>query len=149
MARRGFYVDFKVPELEQELAKIGAYDTKTAARVEEAISTSTKNVAVGAKRRVAVRTGKLKKSIRASFNQKTMTGIVAAKAPYAHLIEFGAKPRTVKPNKQKALAIDEFGLRRYAKEARIPARVERPYLRPAFEEEKPNLIKNVKDAVNP
>lgn len=147
MAGRGFYVNFKVPEIAQALKQIDNYDGKTRLKVEEAVSTSTKAIRKGAIKRIRSATGYLKKHTVSNFIKKDIVGAIRAKAPHAHLVEFGARAATTKPKKEKALTIDEFGLRRYAKVAKIPARVERPYMRPAYEDEKPNLIKKLSQAV--
>ena len=151
---RGFRVYFDVPELEQTLGQLKAYDGKAALKVEEAVSTSTKNIAKGARQRVPVRSGKLKKSIRSRFDKRAVTGYVQARQPHAHLVEFGAKGATVEPKSKKALKIPwsggmGVGGTYFAASAKIPARKERPFMRPAFEDEKPELIKALKEAVKP
>lgn len=128
MAGRGFSVNFKCPELQNVLQNIEKYNTKQAVKVEEAVKSSTKVIGAGAKQRVPVRTGNLKKSIRSSFDIRKIQGTVKAKAPHAHLVEFGAKAHPAK---------------------NIPKRTEKPYLRPAFENEKPALIKAITEAVKP
>jgi len=145
VAGRGFGVTFSVPEIKDAVAKIGTYDTKTAAKVEQAIANSTGAIAKGAKSRVPVKTGKLKKKISSQFDRGTLTGRVAAKTSYAHLVEFGAKAASVKPVQKKALLFKGG----YSAKANVPARTEHPYMRPSFEQEKPNLIRNVKEAVKP
>jgi pectin methylesterase-like acyl-CoA thioesterase len=149
---RGFQVNFSVPELSEAIAQIGAYDGRTAAKVEKAVQTATKNIGAGARRRVPVKSGDLKKSISTRFDSKSITGYVAARKPHAHLVEFGAKGATEKPETKKALKIPSPGLgvaSMYAASADIPARREHPYMRPSFEDEKPNLIRGVKEAVKP
>lgn len=125
---KGFYVNFKVTELNDVLKDMGKYDAKTAMKIEAAVSTSTKAIGKGARQRVAVDSGDLRKSIRTSFNTQKVTGTISAKQYYAHFVEFGAK---AVPSRN------------------IPKRSERPYMRPAFEQEKPNLIKAVTEAVKP
>lgn len=144
---KGFQVKFSVPELQQAMDKISAYDGRTAGKIEEAVSASTKAISKGAKQRVPVRSGKLKKSIGSRFDKKTVAGYVSAKTPYAHLVEFGAKTRTI--TSKSPMMIDENGIRRFAMSAKIPKRNEKPYMRPAFEDERPNLIKNITQAVKP
>ncbi|MEG0798700.1 MAG: HK97 gp10 family phage protein [Acidaminococcaceae bacterium] len=145
----GFRVNVKVPELNDAIAKLGTYSGKMALKVEEAISDSTKSIGQGAKNRVPVARGTLKKSIRTKFNKKTCTGEVYAKAQHAHLIEFGVKASIAKPTDKKVMAIDVQGQRFFRRKANIPARSARPFMRPAFEDEKPNLIRNVEKAVRP
>lgn len=149
MAGRGFYINFKVPELQEELAKMNAYDGAAADRVENVISDSTKSIGQGTRRRMRVRSGGTKKSIRSNFDRRKLTGTVRVRKPHAHILEFGAKAAVVRPEKKKALVIDEFGLRNYATEAHIPRRAAYPSLGPSFEDEKPNLIRGVKKAVRP
>jgi len=141
----GFRVNFSVPELSDAISSLSAFDGKSAAKVEDAISSSTKAIAKGAKNRVPVRTGALKKKISSRFDKGSLTGYVSAKTPYAHLVEFGAKAASIKPVTKKALLFKGG----YSAKANIPARAARPYMRPSFEEEKPNLIRNVKEAVKP
>jgi len=125
---RGFYVNFKVPELQEAIAKIGSYNTKTAMKIEDAVNRATKGISKGARQRVSVASGDLKKSIRSRFDKKTITGYVAAKEYYAHFVEFGAKANA---------------------KHHIPKRAERPFMRPAFEDYKPTLIREITEAVRP
>lgn len=144
-----FRVSMSVPEIGQTLNQIGLYDRKAALAVEQAVQSSTKAIGAGARQRVPVRSGALKKKIATRFENKGVTGIVAAKTPYAHLVEFGAKAVVIKPVNKKAMRIDENGIRRFATEVHVPQRAERPFLRPAFEDEKPALLKNLAKAVQP
>ena len=149
-----FNVYMDVPELQKTLDQIKAFDGKSRLKIEEAVSTSTKNIAKGARQRVPVRSGKLKKSIRSRFDKRAVTGYVQARQPHAHLVEFGAKGATVEPKSKKALKIPwsggmGVGGTYFAASAKIPARKERPFMRPAFEDEKPELIKALKEAVKP
>ena len=130
---RGFRVNFSVPEVKQTLNSISAFNARAALKIEDAVSKSTKAIRAGAARRVRRRTGALKKAIRSRFDKKSVIGYVSAKQPYAHLIEFGAKPHPAK---------DPRTGRPYT--SYTP---EMPFMRPAYEEEKPNLIRNLKEAV--
>ncbi len=142
---RGFRVTFSVPELGETLAQINAYDGRTATKIENVVQNSTDNIKDGVKRRAP---GSLKKATSARFDRRTVSGYVAVKKPHAHLVEFGAKAATVKPKTKKALTVpgSESG---FAMKARIPVRREQPFTRPAFEDEKPNLVKGLKEAVKP
>jgi HK97 gp10 family phage protein len=151
---RGFQINYKVPEIQQALNNISAYDGKTRLKIEEAISQSTKAIAAGAKQRVPVRTGNLKKTIKSSFDRGTATGYVKAGKylgsqsggyPYAHLVEFGTKPHTIVAKNAKALSIRGG----FIEQVNHPGAQEHPFMRPAFEQEKPNLIRNVTQAVKP
>ncbi|SMC63239.1 HK97 gp10 family phage protein [Sporomusa malonica] len=152
---RSFYVNFKVPELKEALSNIGKYDVKTAVEIEQAVSESTKAIGKGARSRVPVRSGNLKKKIRTSFNVKKVEGTIAAKSSYAHLPEFGAGTATVKPGPgKKALTIGGMsygplmpGQKHFAASAKIPARKKQPYMQPSYEAEVPTLIRRVTQAV--
>ena len=149
---RGFRINMSVPELGAAINSISAYDGKAALGIENAVQSSTKAIGAGMRRRVSVKTGTLKKRIRTRFSRGKfgrglIQGEAAAVTPYAHLVEFGAKAVTVRPKKAKALAIDAFGYRRYATQAVIPARRAKPFARPAFEDEKPNLVRAIAEAV--
>lgn len=149
---RGFRINMSVPELGQALGQISAYDGKAALGIENAVQSSTKAIGAGMRRRAPVKTGNLKKKIRTRFGRNkfgrgTIQGEAAAVTPYAHLVEFGAKATVVRPKTKKAMTIDAFGYRRYAKVANIPIRRERPFARPSFEDEKPNLIRAIGEAV--
>lgn len=149
MAGRGFYVNFRVPEIHQAIAQIGAYNGKARRKIENAVSQSTKAIKKGALRRIHNHSGYTKKHTVSSFNKNKIEGAIRAKSPHAHLAEFGHKGGIAKPRSKKAMVIDEFGLRRYAKSARIPAVKERPFMRPAYEDEKPHLLSELKEAVQP
>ena len=151
---RGFRVNFSVPELGQALDQINKYDGKSRMGIENAVQNSTKAIGTGMRQRVSVVSGRLRKRIRTRFSANKygrglIEGAAAAVTPYAHLVEFGAKATIVRPKNKKALAIDAYGYRRYATKAVIPARRARPYARPAFEAEKPNLIRAISEAVKP
>ena len=123
MAGRGFYVNFKVPELSAVVNNIHRYSTATAVRVENVIQGSTKAIRKGVLRRINDKTGYLRKHTTSNFSKLKLEGVVREKAPHAHLVEFGHKGPAPAP--------------------------EHPTMRPAFEEERPNLIKGLAEAVKP
>jgi HK97 gp10 family phage protein len=123
MAGRGFYVNFKVPELDQAVKDIGKYDAKTALKIENQIQESTRNIRRGVLSRIHDVSGYLRKHTTSNFNRLKLEGVVREKAPHAHLVEFG-----------------------HAGPAPAP---EHPTMRPAFEEERPNLIRGLSEAVKP
>ena len=52
-----------------------------------------------------------------------------------------------KHGKPAALRIIDTAAVRFAARAVIPKRAKRPFIRPSYEEERPNLIKRLKEAV--
>ncbi|MBP2638439.1 MAG: hypothetical protein H6Q72_4346 [Firmicutes bacterium] len=123
---RGFRINFSVPELKTAMANISAYDGRTAGKIEDAVKKATVNVSKGARQRVAVDTGDLKKNIRSRFDKKTVTGYIIAKTWYAHFVEGGAKAC---PSRN------------------IPARAPKPFMKPAIDKAKPELIRDIEQAV--
>lgn len=144
-----FYAQVDRTELNKALKQVAFYDGKARMRVEEAVSSGTKRVAADARRKVAKRTGGLRKSIKSSFKRKGCTGIVKALSPVAHLIENGVKTSIAEPQKKKVLRIDANGVRRYTRWAMIPRRRARPFMKPAYDENVGKIIDDIKKAVKP
>lgn len=120
---RGFRVRFDCPELRNVLANMDRYNTRQAVKIENAVQSSTKAIKKGILRRIHDSTGYLRQHTVSSFNKNTVTGVIKEKAPHAHLVEFGHGGPAPAP--------------------------EHPTMRPAYEDEKPNLIRNLAEAVRP
>ena len=127
MAGRAFRVSVKISELGNVLKDFAKYDETSQNKLRSAVKNTTKNIMAGTIRRagsvVKVRSGNLINGIGMDYNNATNIGQVKAKSPHAHLIEFGHKGPT--------------GAKPY------------PILRPSFEQEKPNFIESVTEAVKP
>ena len=136
-------------ELQEALKSISIYDAKSRLRIEAAVEKSVKEMARLAKSRVPVESGALRKSVFSSFHKIGCVGYFGAKAPHAHLVEFGVKAATVKPKKKEALRTADASLIRFSEKAKIPARGGRPFVRPSYEQERPELIREIKKAVQP
>lgn len=135
-------------DLTKAMSSISAWDGETRLAIENALQDSTKNIARGAKQKVAQCSGKLKKSIKTGFDRRKPEGLVKAKTPYAHIVEFGAKAHIVRAKNKKALSISAGGDLLLRKSAKIPARKGRPFIKPAFDAEEPKLISNMKKVLN-
>lgn len=151
---RGFRVRYKVPELQEALKSISAYDSKTAAEIENTVYESTKNIHTEARRLVPVQSGDLKKRISWRFNKLKVTGTVAARRPHAHLVEFGAAAATEIPTRKKALTLGGKtygpllpGHTHFAAKVDIPKRQAKPFMDPSYKKEVPNLIHNLKRVI--
>ncbi|CQR73305.1 hypothetical protein SOV_50880 [Sporomusa ovata DSM 2662] len=127
MGKKSFYVNLATPELKKVLKNMERYDTETQAKLRTAVRTATSDVLKGSMRRAPIRTGKIKANITMEYDSTKNTGIVKAKSPHAHLIEYGHAGPTPASK-------------------RTP---EHPFMRPAFEQAKPGLIKAVDSAVKP
>jgi len=148
MAGKNFYVNFELRGWDRAIKEINKYDTRTAMKIEDAISKSTKAIRKGAANRIHNVSGDLKKHTTSSFNKLKLEGTVRAKSPTAHLVEFGAKAVVMKA-KDTVMINDTYGIRRYFVEAHIPARAAHPFMAPAYNDQRPILIKDLKDAVQP
>lgn len=143
-------------ELQKALRNIRAYDGKSRLRLEAALQSGVKAIQKGAQNRVRQRSGRLKKSIFSRLQRNTMTGYVGAKAPHAHLQEFGAKAtrvdmKRVAGKRAKAMRFRLPGVNYYvfSHAVDIPRRMARPFMQPAFESARPGIVKSFADAVKP
>lgn len=148
-----FVITAKSEGLGECLKDISKYNARCRLAVEDALRRGTKQVAKGARRRVPVDSGGLKKSITSSFKTTTLVGYARAKKPHAHLVEFGAKGvDNVRPKKGKYLRIPTSELTRYKGNAKyifvksvdIPERKPRPFMIPAFRDNESKIVADVK-----
>lgn len=132
-------------ELQDALNSISAYDGKARLRIEAAVEKTVKEMSRLAREKVPVKSGGLKKSIFSSFQKRGCTGYFGAKAPHAHLIELGTDSYRVKPKNKKWLKFNDGHT--YTKWSNIPSRRGRPFIRPAYEQERPAFIRRLAEAV--
>lgn len=142
-----FYIKADDSAINKALRQISVFDGKTRLKVERAVKNGTQAVGRAARKNVPVKTGALRKSIKTSFKSRAIVGEAKAMSPVAHLIEYGAKSAIIMPKNKKALTIDDYGVRRYAAKARIPARRAHPFLKPAYDAKRDKIIKDVEEAV--
>ncbi|MDR3565580.1 MAG: HK97 gp10 family phage protein [Negativicutes bacterium] len=140
-----FTINLGIGDLQRSLGAFQTYDAQTQARLQSTVQSSTSAIMLGAKRRARVRSGQLVKNITMSYDGVKNVGIVRAKSPHAHLVEYGARAATERPKNKKALTVGDG----FAASANIPARQAYPFMRPAFEDEKPNLVRGTETAVKP
>lgn len=160
------HITVKSKDAGQVIKALHTYEADTKNRLNAAINRSLNAIRRGAKRRIHKVTGNLSKHIRKTFDPRVSSGTVRSRAFHAHLIEFGtkgiggqgskAKPGSKNPvrakkkgligSKPKAMVIPGIGFRFSYRHRGMKAR---PYLRPAFEEERPRYVKNIIRAVQP
>nr|DAE53968.1 MAG TPA: putative tail component [Bacteriophage sp.] len=152
MAKK-FYISVDRGELSQALNSISAYDGKARDGVEKALRGGAKRTVSDAKRRIRSKTGNLRKGVKSEFYGRggvTPTAIVESVAYHSHLVEFGAKATTTRLDPsagKKALKIVDTRVLRYANHADIPVRRPHPFLKPAYDAQYPQILKDVKEAV--
>jgi HK97 gp10 family phage protein len=103
--------------VKETIAKIDLTNSKVRQAVKEQVAKSALNIQLGAKKRCPVRTGALRNSITVDF-YGVMSAQIGPHLPYAPFVEFGTKKMAA-----------------------------RPYLFPAFEEERPKFEKGLAKAV--
>lgn len=147
-----FVTTVKTEGLTQCLKDISKYNARCRLAVEDALQRGTKAVAKGARRRVPVESGGLKKSITSSFKKTTLVGYARAKKPHAHLIEFGAKRTVARPKKRTVMQFHKDKWKNYTgnktiltfQKVTIPERKAKPFMLPAFYQEEAKIIADVK-----
>jgi HK97 gp10 family phage protein len=130
-------------EIYNAIKNIKTYDDSKQKEIRNIVREGTKDVMQEAIRKAPFRTGKLKASITMEFDYDKAQGVVKAKAPHVHLVEFGAKATTSTPNRKKALMAGN----KFFKFALIPVRAERPFMRPAIEKEKPEIERKIREVL--
>ncbi|MDT8900069.1 HK97 gp10 family phage protein [Anaeroselena agilis] len=144
-----FTVNLGINDLQRTLGAFKSYDAKTQERLRATVQSSTSAIMLGAKRRARVRSGGLVKNISMTYDGTRNIGTVRAKSPHAHLMEYGARAAKVRPDRKKALHSSALTGSGFAASANIPARKAYPFMRPAFEDEKPNLVRSAAAVVKP
>ena len=71
-------------------------------------------------------------------------GEVKSTAPHSHIVEFGTGPRITAPRRKKALLINGNFVRGDIYNGKMP---EAPFMRPAIEQERPNIEAEVEEAI--
>lgn len=144
-----FVVNLGINDLQRSLGAFKTYDAKTQDKLRSTVQTSTANIMLGAKRRVRVKSGDLIQHITMTYDGARNIGTARAKSPHAHLVEYGARAVVEHPEQKKALHSAALTGTGFAASVHIPARPAYPYMRPAFEDEKPNLVRSTEAAIKP
>lgn len=107
----------EVRGVKETLAKIDLMDARVRQGIKEEVAKSALNIQLGAKQRCPVRTGALRNSIVVNF-YGFMSAQVGTSLPYAPFVEFGTRKMAAKP-----------------------------YLFPAFEEERPKFEERLAEVI--
>ena len=147
MSKNPLIIEGGIEGLDEAIKKLKSYDSESGKKIRKAISRAGRNVASQAKSRVPSRTGKLKKSISARFDSRNIESVVKARAPHAHLVEYGAAASAVRAKNKKALRFNgsDGNVRYVAKGGvgkgtiKIPQRSASPFMEPAYRSVKPRV----------
>ena len=117
-------------------------------KISQAIKKSTLSIEANAKKNLtkngSVVTGHLKRSIAHTLSDTEGT-VHTSNVIYARGVEEGTKPHIIRPKRKKALYWK--GAKHPVKQVNHKGSRAKPYLKPAFEDEKPKFIENLKEAV--
>ena len=135
-------------ELDKFAVEITKLDDKTKDNVQKVLNNTGFKIEAQAKtnlnRNKSVVTGHLMRGITTKIGNMEVT-VHTSNIKYAPMVEYGTKAHIIKAKNKKALYWK--GASHPVKSVRHPGSKAKPYLIPAFESEKDNLIKNLKEVI--
>lgn len=166
-------IQFKLEGVDELLKNIEKKTASQQKAVKNQINKSAVIIETSAKGRAPVDRNRLRSSIRARFTDEGLTALVGTEVDYAPFVEFGTKGKVDIPAGLEQFASQFRGsksggfdkllesIRRWAGAKNIPQEAvypialkiaregvsARPFLFPSVEEEKPRLIKGIKEAL--
>ena len=122
--------------------------SKSEDKVKDVLKNSAFKIESKAKKNInsnkSVKTGHLIRSVSTDVKGLEAT-IHTSNLKYAPMVEFGTKAHIIRPKSKKALYWK--GASRPVKQVSHPGSKAKPYLIPAFEDEKDNFINDLKEAI--
>ena len=135
-------------DLNRFSVEIASLSNKSEDRVKEVVKNSAFNIESKAKKNInsnkSVKTGHLIRSISTDVKGLEAT-IHTSNLKYAPMVEFGTKAHIIRPKNKKALYWK--GANRPVKQVNHPGSKAKPYLIPAFEDEKDKFINDLKEVI--
>ena len=135
-------------DLNRFSVEVASLSGKSEDKIKEVLKNSAFNIESKAKKNInsnkSVKTGHLIRSISTDVKGLEAT-IHASNLKYAPMVEFGTKAHIIRPKNKKALYWK--GATRPIKQVNHPGSKAKPYLIPAFEDEKDKFIENLKEAI--
>ena len=131
-------------ELDRFSVDVGKLSDKTKGNVQKVLNNTGFKIETKAKGNVPVDPGHLRRGIPTKIGDMEVI-VHTSNIKYARGVEFGTRPHLIKPKNKKALYWK--GAKHPVKSVRHPGSKAKPYLIPAFESEKDNLIKNLKEVI--
>ena len=132
------------PELAKRMQKISAAGQE---KVKDAILKSTLQIEAQAKLLAPAKTGKLRGSIQSRVFNDGLSGEVTATAAHAAFVEFNTRAHIIRPKRKKWLRFKKGGEWVFRKVVFHPGTTEQPFMRPALEQERPHLLRELNDIV--
>ena len=131
-------------ELDKFAIEITNLNDKTKDNVQKVLNNTGFKIETKAKGNVPVDTGHLRRGITTKIGDMEVI-VHTSNIKYARGVEFGTRPHLIKPKNKKALYWK--GAKHPVKSVNHPGSKAKPYLIPAFESEKDNLIKDLKEVI--
>jgi HK97 gp10 family phage protein len=131
-------------ELDRFSVDVGKLSDKTKGNVQKVLNNTGFKIETKAKGNVPVDTGHLRRGITTKIGDMEVI-VHTSNIKYARGVEFGTRPHLIKPKNKKALYWK--GAKHPVKSVNHPGSKAKPYLIPAFESEKDNLIKDLKEVI--
>ena len=131
-------------ELDRFSVDVGKLSDKTNGNVQKVLNNTGFKIETKAKGNVPVDTGHLRRGITTKIGDMEVI-VHTSNIKYARGVEFGTRPHLIKPKNKKALY--RKGAKHPVKRVNHPGSKAKPYLIPAFESEKDNLIKDLKEVI--
>ena len=128
--------------------EVANLSSKSEDKVKDVLKNSAFKIESKAKKNInsnkSVKTGHLMRSVSTDVKGLEAT-IHTSNLKYAPMVEFGTKAHIIRPKSKKALYWK--GASRPVKQVSHPGSKAKPYLIPAFEDEKDNFINDLKEAI--
>ena len=141
-------IKINTSEIDKFAVELVELSEKNRDNVQKAIKKSAFNIESQAKKNLAsnksVVTGHLRRSIATKMGDLEAT-IHTSNVKYAVIVEKGSKAHVIRPKNKKALYWK--GATHPAKQVNHPGSKAKPYLEPAFEQEKDKFVENLKEAI--
>lgn len=131
-------------EFDRFSVDVGKLSDKTKGNVQKVLNNTGFKIETKAKGNVPVDTGHLRRGITTKIGDMEVI-VHTSNIKYARGVEFGTRPHLIKPKNKKALYWK--GAKHPVKSVNHPGSKAKPYLIPAFESEKDNLIKDLKEVI--
>jgi len=135
----------RISGVQEAVAKLKQYDVRKQQGVRRVVAESAFNIEKTAKKRAPVDTGRLRSSITSDFKNSGFSAETKAATFYAIYVEFGTSPHF-----PPVAALRGWAKRHRASEWAVARGIARrgtpaqPFLYPAFLQEKPRFIRNLR-----
>lgn len=126
-------VTIQVDGREEVLGTLSRFSYLAIGEVKAAVRDTAMIIVREAKKLARVRTGRMRSSIGASFENNGLAAIIGPSVDYAIDVEKGTQPHIIRPKRAKALRFSVGGEVRFANHVHHPGTKGSPFMYPAWE----------------